>query len=143
MTRILITFALATLLSTSAATAAAPAGVWDRDSEYNSLYDSESIEVLKGTVSEVDRFEVKGEQNGICLSVEVNGEQTRVHLGPEWFLENQTLRVDVGDRVAVRGSRVDYQGESVILAAAVVRGDHMLLLRSPAGAPAWAAWQKM
>jgi hypothetical protein len=65
-----------------------------------------------------------------------------VHLGPQWYLENQDVKIEPGDRVEITGSRVTVQGKPTIIAAEVRKGDEVLQLRDAAGVPVWAGWRK-
>ena len=68
------------------------------------------------------------------------GEEMVVHLGPEWFIENQEQLFKANEQVEVTGSRIDLDGTPVILAVEVTRGSDTLRLRDRNGRPSWAAW---
>jgi hypothetical protein len=68
------------------------------------------------------------------------GETVIVHLGPQWFIENQDQRFNENESLEVTGSRIDLNGKQVILASEVKRGDDVLCLREKSGRPLWAAW---
>jgi len=46
------------------------------------------------------------------------------------------------DKIAVKGSRVTFQGKPAILAAEVKEGDETLELRNENGFPVWAGWRR-
>lgn len=65
-----------------------------------------------------------------------------VHLGPEWYLENQDVKIEPKDKVEIKGSRVTLQGQATLIAAEVKKGDEVLKLRDDAGVPMWAGWRR-
>jgi DNA/RNA endonuclease YhcR with UshA esterase domain len=74
---------------------------------------------------------------GIHVSVKTQQETIGVHLGPAWYLKQQSLTIQPGDHVEVRGSRVTYRGHPAIIAAEVKRGSQSLKLRDDDGRPLW------
>ena len=65
-----------------------------------------------------------------------------VHLGPAWYIENQEMVVTAGDKVEVKGSKVDIGGKPAIIAAELTKGDETMVLRDGAGVPVWAGWRR-
>lgn len=68
--------------------------------------------------------------------------RVRVSLGPVWFLERQEVFFKIGDKVKVKGVCFDSGGETKLVAAEVVKGDNVLVLRDSMGRPLWEAWRK-
>ena len=68
--------------------------------------------------------------------------RVRVHLGPVWFLERQEVSFQPGDEVTVKGVCFDSEGQTRLVAAEVVKGDNVLVLRDSMGRPYWEALQK-
>jgi len=63
-------------------------------------------------------------------------------LGPQWYLENQDVKIEPTDKVEIKGSRVTMQGQPALIVAEVKKGDEVLKLRDDAGIPLWAGWRK-
>ena len=85
---------------------------------------------------------MKGMYNGIHLMVKTDKETISVNLGPEWYIERLDTKIEKGDKIEVKGSRVTLSGKPAIIAAEVKKGDSILVLRDSAGIPAWAGWRR-
>jgi hypothetical protein len=99
------------------------------------MYDAKSVETVKGEVVSVD--EMNGMCSGVHLTLKTETELVSVHLGPSWFLNNQDLKVAKEDKVEIKGSRVQFDGKSAIIAIEVLKGDQVLKLRDENGIPVW------
>jgi hypothetical protein len=134
--------ALVVLLVLVSIAGAEPGTQWERESSYNKLFDTSTIETIKGRISDISTYPLQnGRENGIQLTVDTKGESITVHLGPDWYIEHQEKQLEVGDKVTVKGSRVEYNGSPTVFALAVATNNQMLVLRSASGAPVWAGWQ--
>jgi hypothetical protein len=65
-----------------------------------------------------------------------------VHLGPSWYLDKQSAKIEKGDKITVTGSRIIFQGKSALVAAEVKKGDKTLSLRDKQGYPRWSRRQR-
>ena len=118
-------------------------GGWGAGSQYSRMYDPKTVETFSGEVVTVDKIApMKGMHHGIHLTVKTAKETISVHLGPEWFIENQDVKIAAKDRLEFKGSRVTFEGKPVIIAAEVKKGDEILRLRDENGFPVWAGWRK-
>jgi DNA helicase TIP49 (TBP-interacting protein) len=107
------------------------------------MYDPKTVETVKGEVVKVDRLTpMKGMSAGIHLLVKTEKEEISVHLGPEWYLLNQDVKIGPGDVVEIKGARTTFQGKAAIIAAEVRKGTDTLKLRDDAGVPVWAGWRR-
>lgn len=103
------------------------------------IYDAATVETIQGEVVAVERVAGRGRRgSGVHLEVKTASGTLPVHLGPEWFLKDQPLQVKTGDRVSVTGSKVDFRGESAVIATEVARDGDVLKLRNAEGDPVWA-----
>jgi hypothetical protein len=140
--------AAALILTTSIAFAAPwkgwrGSGGWGTGSQYNRMYNPATVETLSGTVEAVDKITpMKGMYSGIHLVLKTDKETISVHLGPEWYIERLDTKIQKGDAIEVKGSRVTFAGKPAIIAGEVKKGDSTLVLRDSAGIPAWAGWRK-
>ncbi len=118
-------------------------GGWGMGSQYNRMYNPATVETISGTVESVDKFTpMKGMYSGIHLILKTEKETIDVHLGPEWYIEKLDTKIEKGDKIEVKGSRVTISGKPAIIAAEVKKGDNVLILRDSAGIPAWAGWRR-
>jgi DNA helicase TIP49 (TBP-interacting protein) len=85
---------------------------------------------------------MKGMHSGIHLTVKTEKEIVDVHLGPEWYIERLDTKIEKGDKIEIKGSRVAIDGKPAIIAAEVKKGENTLVLRDSSGVPAWAGWKR-
>jgi hypothetical protein len=142
-----VVVALSLILTTSMAFAAwrgwRGSGGWGMGSQYNRMYNPATVETVSGTVETVDKImPMKGMYSGIHLVVKTDKEGLDVHLGPEWYVERLDTKIEKGDKIEVKGSRVTFDGKPAIIAAEVKKGDNILILRDSTGIPAWAGWRR-
>jgi len=115
---------------------------WGPDAPYCRLYNAKTVETVEGIVTGVQRFiPGRGMSAGVRLLVRVGLDIIEVHLGPEWYVENQDITIQPKDQVEVKGSRVSFRGQAAIIASEVKKGDDVLRMRDENGFPAWIAWR--
>jgi hypothetical protein len=142
-----LVIALSLILTSSMAFAAwrgwRGSGGWGMNDPYQRNYNPASVESISGTVESVDKVTpLQGMYSGIHLIVKTGKETVSVDLGPEWYIERLDTKIEKGDKVEVKGSRVTLSGKTSIIAAEVKKGDRTLVLRDSAGIPAWAGWRR-
>ena len=118
-------------------------GGWGPESQYCRTYNPATVESLGGEVMNVEKIVPrKGMSYGIHLTLKTDKETISIHLGPAWYIENQDIKIEVGDRIEVKGSRITYAEQPAIIAAEIKKGDEILTLRDENGFPAWAGWRR-
>jgi len=118
-------------------------GGWGPGSAYGRMYDAKTVDKVTGEVATVDSITpMRGMSGGVHVALKTAQGEVSVHLGPQWYLENQDVKIEPGDRVEITGSRVTVEGKPTIIAAEVRKGDEVLQLRDAAGVPVWAGWRK-
>ncbi len=118
-------------------------GGWGMGSQYNRMYNPATVENVSGVVESVDKITpMKGMNSGIHVMLKTDKETISVHVGPEWYIERQDVKLEQGDKIEVKGSRVTFSGKPALIAAEVKKGDSTLVLRDSAGVPAWAGWRR-
>lgn len=118
-------------------------GGWGMGTSYGKMYNSKTVETISGEVISVDKITpMKGMSYGIHLTVKTDKDTITVHLGPEWYLENQDVKIEPKDKVEVKGSRVMFDGKPAIIAAEVKKGEEVLKLRDENGFPVWSGWRR-
>ena len=117
-------------------------GGWGMGSQYNRMYNPATVETVSGVIASVDKITpMKGMYSGIHLVLKTDKETIAVHLGPEWYIERQDVKLEKGDKIEVKGSRITFDGKPAIIAAECKKGDNVLTLRDSSGVPAWAGWR--
>lgn len=119
-------------------------GGWGPDTKYHRLFNPETIVELKGTVVSIEKITpVSGMSTGIHLLMETEKKESiSVHLGPQWYIDNQDIQISEGDLIIVKGSRIVYETKPALIAMTVNKGDHMLNLRDKKGYPNWSGWRQ-
>jgi hypothetical protein len=74
--------------------------------------------------------------------VKTDKESISIHLGPNWFIENQDVKIELNDKVEIKGSRVRIARKPAIIASEIKMGDETMILRDENGYPVWSGWKK-
>jgi hypothetical protein len=147
-------FARTLLVSSLLLLAAAPAalaqpngprgGGWGPGSPYGRMYDPKTVVSTRGEVASIDLITpVRGMSRGVHLTLKTDkGETLAVHLGPQWYIDQQPVKLAKGDKVEVRGSRITFQDKPALIATEVTKHGQTLRLRDDNGVPAWAGWRR-
>jgi hypothetical protein len=118
-------------------------GGWGPGGPYMRAYDAKAVETVKGEVVKIDRITpMRGMAAGMHIVLKTEKEEISVHLGPEWFVLNQDVKIAPGDALEVKGARATFQGKPALIAAEVRKGADVLKLRDDAGVPVWAGWRR-
>ncbi len=140
---------IGTILFVSSASLAGPgqgdqgSGGWGMGSQYQRMFNPAAVETVSGTVESVDKMTPMGGMSyGVHLMLNTGQDAVDIHLGPGWFLDRQDTRIEKGDKIDVKGSRVTVGGKPAIIAQEVKKGDQVLVLRDNNGVPAWAGWRR-
>ncbi|MBS0382183.1 MAG: DNA-binding protein [Proteobacteria bacterium] len=113
-------------------------GGWGQGMPYSRMFDPRTIETITGEVVSVDKImPMHGMSYGVHAVVKTSKETISVHLGPDWYMENQNVKLAPKDVVEITGSRITFDGKPAIIATEVKKGDAVLKLRDANGVPAW------
>lgn len=112
---------------------------WGADSEYSRNFDPSKVTTFRGSIESVSTFEPEpGAAYGLALMVKTSdSELMTVHAGPQQYAIQQGIDLKTGNRIAVTGSTVRFNGQTVIMASQVTSGDKILKLRDSQGKPQW------
>jgi hypothetical protein len=118
-------------------------GGWGMVTPYSKMFDSRAVETIRGEVLAIEKIiPLKGMSCGVQLVVRTETDTIAFHLGPEWFMENQDMQIERQDIIEVKGSRITFNGQAIIIAAEILRRTEILRLRNNIGLPAWIAWRR-
>jgi hypothetical protein len=101
------------------------------------LYDPSTVVTLTGTVVGEKRVDRGMGHSGVHLVVKTAEGEIPVHLGPDFWVDQQAVKFAKGDEVTVKGSKISFEGKPAIIAESVTRGASTLVLRDAKGVPAW------
>jgi hypothetical protein len=102
------------------------------------LYNSQTVVTVNGIVVSVSPPPPGSELPYLVyLVMQTETEKIRVFLGPNLYVRKLPAKIKALDRIQVTGSKIDWEGKPVILAAEITKGDQVLKFRRPDGAPYW------
>jgi len=105
-------------------------------------YDLATETTISGTVDAVQTMQPPGRGmgggGGIHLVFNVSTGPIAVHVGPAAYVQSKSFTFEKGDALTVTGSKVTMNGEEVVIAREIVKGDQRLTLRDAKGFPLWA-----
>jgi hypothetical protein len=101
------------------------------------MFDPATVTTITGTVVKEERVDRGMGHKGVHLVLKTAEGEVSVHLGPDFYVDAQSLKVAAGDALTVKGSRITFEGKPVILAVTVTKGGATTTLRDDAGRPAW------
>ena len=101
-------------------------------------YDPKTVETIRGTVLSVEKTTpTKGRGYWVDLMLQTENGTIAVQLGPAWYIDKQTPRIEANDTIMVTGSRVTMDGKSVVIAAEIRKQNQVVKLRDAKGIPLW------
>jgi len=110
------------------------------------LFNPDNVETIRGTVVDIETVSLEHETPFLQAMVKIGETVIPVHLGPQWFMEEQIHRfeLDKGREIEVKGSRNEVEGKPVFIAAEIKsqQQDERLRLRHADGTPVWSAGER-
>jgi len=100
-------------------------------------FDAKAVTTIQGEVADIQRIAGRRGHEGIHLTVATGSENLAVRLGPDFYVDGQSLQLAKGDKVEVKGSRITIDGQPAMIAQEMRRGDQVLALRDANGVPLW------
>jgi len=118
-------------------------GGWGSGTPYNRMYDPAKAETVSGVVEAITKVvPMKGMYYAVAVTLKNDKETVSIHLGPEWYIGRLDTKIEKGDTIEVKGSRVTFAGKPAVIAAEVKKGDSTLVLRDASGIPVWSGWRR-
>ena len=117
-------------------------GGWGMGMQYGKMYDSKTVETITGEVVGIEKITpMKGMSHGVHVLLKTAKETISIHLGPDWYIGNQDIKIEPKDKLEVKGSRITLQGKPAIIASEIRKGNDVLKLRDENGFPVWSGWR--
>jgi hypothetical protein len=142
MKKLMILLSVCLLIGAFAAGALAQAqgqspasGAWPMGQMYN----PKTVEKLDGKIESVEKV-TAGRMDipaRVLLKLKTAKETVTIYLGPEWYLEQQQVKLSPGDYVQVRGSRITMENMPVILPNEVTKNSTVIKFWDDQGRPQW------
>jgi hypothetical protein len=99
-------------------------------------YNPQTVETVTGEVTQVQQMQ--GRAGGVHLQLKTAKETLMVILGPASYLEQQKVKIAVGDKLEIKGSRMQHPQMAMLIAGELKKGDQVIKLRDDQGKPLWA-----
>jgi hypothetical protein len=106
------------------------------------MFDPSTVVTVTGTVVGETRVDRGMGHSGVHLQLKTANGEIPVHLGPDFWVDKQTVKFAKGDEIAVKGSKIAFEGKPAIIAETVTKGSTTLVLRDAGGVPAWSGQGK-
>uniref|UniRef100_A0A7C3V9Q7 Magnetosome protein MamS/MamX domain-containing protein n=1 Tax=Desulfobacca acetoxidans TaxID=60893 RepID=A0A7C3V9Q7_9BACT len=103
------------------------------------LYNPKTVENLDGKIESLEKI-TAGQTDlpaRVLMKLKTAKETVTVYLGPDWYLEQQKAKLEPGDFIQVRGSRVTMDNMTVILPNTVTKGSVVMQFWDEHGMPGW------
>jgi hypothetical protein len=117
-------------------------GGWEQGGVYDRHYNPKEREKIRCFIKEIKEIiPMPGMSPGVGIVMdEGDGETFLVHLCPTWYKDVNSTGLKRGEKVKVRGAWAEINGEDVLMAAKIKKGDYFeLKVRlSKDGKPFWA-----
>jgi len=119
-------------------------GGWGVDTPYGRLYDPAREQTISGQVVSIETSTpMPGMVPGMQMLVQTDdGKNTRVQVGPMWYLERQDLDLKENMHVQVTGTQAEIDGQPVLMAREVQFDGQSLTLRDVQGMPVWSSLRR-
>lgn len=98
-------------------------------------YDPNNLVTVSGEVTKVTKSMRRAK--GLHLEVKTAKETLLVFLGPASYLEQQKMTLAVGDKVEIKGTRVQRPQQAILIAGELKKGNQVVKLRDENGMPLW------
>jgi hypothetical protein len=106
------------------------------------MYDPAKAETITGQVISLEQHESgRGPGTGVVLKVNTGSDTLSVLVGPQWFIDEQKMKLAAGDTVEIKGVKAS-RGRDIFIAAEIKKGREVMTLRDENGRPAWAGWRQ-
>ena len=103
------------------------------------FWDANAITTITGTVASIETTAGRGGGPGgmIRLTVSVNTEKMNVVVGPSSYLAEQKITINVKDKLTIKGSKVERNGNTMLVASEITKDKKAYTLRDADGTPKW------
>jgi hypothetical protein len=100
-------------------------------------YDTATVIDVKATVTDVREVPQDKALNGLHLTAQSGADVFDIYIGPSEFVKVFDIAFAKGDKIQVIGSRVIFEGSTVVLAREATLRNVTFLLRDKQGEPLW------
>jgi hypothetical protein len=109
----------------------------DKAEPLDPAYDVATVVDFTAAVMEVREVPKDQAMAGLHVMVKSETKTLDIHVGPSEFVKVFDVAFAKGDEIRVVGSKVEFEGSTVVLAREVTIGSVTLLCRDKDGSPLW------
>jgi hypothetical protein len=102
------------------------------------FYDPATEVTVHGVIEEAQSSSYPCWQGGVQVTLRTDKETDYVRVGPTFFLSENGFSLAKGDKLSVTGSKLSFQGSTILIAREISKDGKTLTLRNPQGFPTWA-----
>lgn len=115
-------------------------GGWHFRSPYGKQYFTGTETTLTGTVIEMGVVIPQPHMmRGTQIVIKTETGKRSIHLGPDWYIREQDIKLKQGDKITVRGMLIGEGEQAFIIAAEISKDGQTWALRDKEGLPYWCA----
>ena len=104
---------------------------------YTLNYDPDTVVTLRGQILGFRRISLSDDRTGLFVRIHSGGGLPWAYLGPEPWLNDRGLALVMTQEVTVIGSRVNEDGQPLLIAREIATADTRVELRDEWGTPRW------
>ncbi|WP_138429868.1 hypothetical protein [Fodinibius saliphilus] len=105
---------------------------------YKKPRDRNSIDKWTGKIRNLKYVEEKEDlAETVIADLTTKDGDVLVFLGPAWYINHQKKQLKKGDKITAFGSKVELEGQPLIIASQIIHDSTKLILRDETGMPYW------
>lgn len=113
---------------------------WGMQGQYQRLFNPNTIQTVQGQILTIEPFSPGNRMcNGLHIKLRTAAQPLTVHLGPQWYIEDQKIALHYGMQVSATGSMIEFQQARAMIATEISTEHGVLKLRSADGIPYWSS----
>jgi hypothetical protein len=104
------------------------------------MYNPQTVATVKGQVEKLHEINMgrRGQHMAIReVILKTDQGNLMVHLGPDWYLDEQKFAIKAGDKLEATGSKITLNNQPYLIAREIKMNNKTLKLRDEQGLPAW------
>lgn len=113
---------------------------WGIRGQYQQMFDRKTVQTVQGQILTIEPFSPGNRMcNGLHIKLRTAAKPLVVHLGPQWYIEDQKIALHYGMQVRATGSMIQFQQAPAMIAIEISTEHGILKLRSADGIPYWSS----
>jgi hypothetical protein len=119
-------------------------GCWSREIAVRPIDDLQAMTTIKGRVSAIEQsnnrhIAPKAVAKWLRLKT-ITGEEKRIYIGSDRYLDRQNLDIQVGDSLEIQGTKMPKAKQATIVARTIFKGDRVWKVNNFKDKPTGTKW---